>query len=221
MNIEGLGEKIIEQLIDSQLIKNIDEIFTIDKEKLSNLEGLGKKSAQNIIESINASKNTSFSRFVYALGIRNVGEHTAKILEKKYEGDLNNFIESTEEQLINLDEIGEIVAKSIVSFWKNDENKSSVKNCLSSGVQIIKPKKSLSNHLSETIFAFTGKLELMNRNDAKKSVENAGGDTKSALTKNTTHLVAGKNAGSKVKKAKNMSITILSEEKFIELLNNS
>ena len=221
MNIEGLGVKIIEQLIDSQLIKNIDEVFTIDKEKLSNLEGMGKKSAQNIIESINASKNTSFSRFVYALGIRNVGEHTAKILEKKYEGDLNNFIESTEEQLINLDEIGEIVAKSIVSFWKNDENKSSVKNCLSSGVQIIKPKKSLSNHLSETIFAFTGKLELMNRNDAKKSVENAGGDTKSALTKNTTHLVAGKNAGSKVKKAKNMSITILSEEKFIELLNNS
>ena len=127
-----------------------------------------KKSAQNIIESINASKNTSFSRFVYALGIRNVGEHTAKILEKKYAGDLNNFIESTEEELINLDEIGEIVAKSIVSFWKNDENKSSVKNCLSSGVQIIKPKKSLSNHLSETIFAFTGTLELMNRNDAKK-----------------------------------------------------
>jgi DNA ligase (NAD+) len=91
---------------------------------------------------------------------------------------------------------------------------------LSSGVQLFKPKNSLSNHLNETIFVFTGTLELMNRNDAKKNVEDAGGATKSALTKNTTHLVAGKNAGSKIEKAKSMAITILSEEKFIELLKN-
>ena len=220
MNIEGLGIKIIEQLFDNHLIKTIDDIFTIDKEKLSKLEGMGQKSAQNIVESIDVSKNTSFSRFVYALGIRNVGEYTSKILEKRYEGNLIKFIESTEEQLINIDEIGETVAKSIVSFWKKDENRTSVKNCLSSGVQLFKPKNSLSNHLNETIFVFTGTLELMNRNDAKKNVEDAGGATKSALTKNTTHLVAGKNAGSKIEKAKNMAITILSEEKFIELLKN-
>ena len=220
MNIEGLGIKIIEQLINSHLIKTIDDIFTIDQQKLSSLEKMGQKSAQNIIESISASKETSFSRFIYALGIRNVGEHTAKILEKKYESNLNDFMECTEEQLINIDEIGEIVAKSIVSFWRKEGNRVSVNNCLSNGVHLIKPKSRLLNHLNKTIFVFTGSLQLMNRNDAKRNVEDAGGEAKNALTKNTTHLVAGKNAGSKIEKAKAMNVTILSEEKFLELLKN-
>ena len=119
------------------------------------------------------------------------------------------------------EEIGEIVAQSIIIFWEDESNICAVNNCIQSGVQLLKPKINTSEHLNNTIFAFTGTLELMNRNDAKKKVENAGGLTKNSLTKKTTHLVAGQKTGSKVEKAKKMGIIILSENEFIELLNNN
>ena len=128
---------------------------------------------------------------------------------------------ATENQLIEIEEIGEIVAQSIIIFWEDESNVFAVNNCIQNGVQLLKPKINTSEHLNNTIFAFTGTLELMNRNDAKKKVENAGGLTKNSLTKKTTHLVAGQKTGSKVEKAKKMGIIILSENEFIELLNNN
>ena len=221
MNIEGLGEKIIEQLIESGLIKKLDDIYSIKENEIAKLDRMGEKSAQNIIQSINLSKKTTFAKFIYALGIRNVGEHTAKTLEKYYNSNLENFMNATENQLIEIEEIGEIVAQSIIIFWEDESNVSAVNNCIQNGVQLLKPKINTSEHLNNTIFAFTGTLELMNRNDAKKKVENAGGLTKNSLTKKTTHLVAGQKTGSKVEKAKKMGIIILSENEFIELLNNN
>ena len=221
MNIEGLGEKIIEQLIENGLIKKLDDIYSIKENEIAKLDRMGEKSAQNIIQSINLSKKTTFAKFIYALGIRNVGEHTAKTLEKYYNSNLENFMNATENQLIEIEEIGEIVAQSIIIFWEDESNISAVNNCIKNGVQLLKPKSNSSEHLNNTIFAFTGTLELMNRNDAKKKVENAGGLTKNSLTKKTTHLVAGQKTGSKVEKAKKMGIIILSENEFIELLNNN
>jgi len=220
MNIEGLGQKMVEQLINNKLIINIDDIYSIEQNKIAKIDGMGDKSAKNIIDSINKSKNTTFSRFVYAIGIRNVGEHTAKILEKKYNGDLNAFIKTTEDELLEINEIGEIVAKSIVDFWSNKNNINLVNNCIKKGLFIKQKNKVLSNFFTGKIFVFTGSLELMNRNDAKKMVEVAGGITKNTLTKKTTHLVAGKNAGLKLKKAKQLNISILSEESFLELVKN-
>ena len=221
MNIEGLGEKIIEQLIENGLIKKLDNIYSIKENEIAKLDRMGEKSAQNIIQSINLSKKTTFAKFIYALGIRNVGEHTAKTLEKYYNSNLENFMNATENQLIEIEEIGEIVAQSIIIFWEDESNICAVNNCIQNGVQLLKPKINTSEHLNNTIFAFTGTLELMNRNDAKKKVENAGGLTKNSLTKKTTHLVAGQKTGSKVEKAKKMGIIILSENEFVELLNNN
>ena len=220
MNIDGLGEKIVEQLINNGLIKKIEDIYSINEFELARLDRMGTKSARNIIRSINQSKNTTFSRFVYSLGIRNVGEHTAKTLEKHFNSNIENFMQANENQLIEIDEIGEIVAQSIVSFWENKENVNSIKRCLNRGVKISEPEKNKSDHLKDTIFVFTGTLNLLNRNDAKKKVELSGGTSKNSLTKNTSFLVTGNKTGSKVEKAKNMGIPILNEDEFIKLVNN-
>ena len=221
MNIEGLGDKIVEQLIDNHLIKNIDDLYSIKKNKISSLDGLGDKSATNIIDSINKSKKTTFARFIYALGIRNVGEHTAKLLEKKYNSDLETFIIAEESELLEINEIGKIVAKSIVEFWNNKNNLTIVNNCIERGVVIEKIKESSSNSLDGEIFVFTGSLNLINRNNAKTMVDNAGGQTKNSITKTTTYLVAGENSGSKLEKAKQLGISTLSEKEFLELIGNT
>ena len=221
MNIEGLGDKIVAQLIDNHLIKNIDDLYSIKKNKISSLDGLGDKSATNIIDSINKSKKTTFARFIYALGIRNVGEHTAKLLEKKYNSDLNTFINAKESELLEINEIGKIVAKSIVEFWNDKNNLTIVNNCIERGVVIEKIKESSSNSLDGEIFVFTGSLNLINRNNAKTMVDNAGGQTKNSITKTTTYLVAGENSGSKLEKAKQLGISTLSEKEFLELIGNT
>lgn len=220
MNIDGLGEKIVEQLINNSLIKKLEDIYSINELELAKLDRMGTKSARNIITSINQSKNTTFSRFVFSLGIRNVGEHTAKTLEKHFDSNIENFMQATEDQLIEIDEIGDIVAQSIVSFWRNKGNVDSIKRCLDRGVKISKPEKNKSDHLKNTIFVFTGTLNLMNRNDAKKKVELSGGTSKNSLTKNTSFLVTGNKTGSKVEKARNMGIPILNEDEFIKLIND-
>ena len=220
MNIDGLGEKIVEQLINNGLVKKLEDIYSINELELARLDRMGTKSARNIITSINQSKNTTFSRFVYSLGIRNVGEHTAKTLEKHFNSNIENFMQANENQLIEIDEIGEIVAQSIVSFWENKENINSIKRCLNRGVKISEPEKNKSDHLKDTIFVFTGTLNLMNRNDAKKKVELSGGTSKNSLTKNTSFLVTGDKTGSKVEKAKNLGISIINEDEFIKLVNN-
>ena len=220
MNIDGLGEKIVEQLINNGLIKKLEDIYSINELELASLDRMGTKSARNIITSINQSRNTTFSRFVYSLGIRNVGEHTAKTLEKHFNSNIENFMQATEDQLIEIDEIGDIVAQSIISFWRNKENVNSIKRCLDRGVKISEPEKNKSDHLKGTIFVFTGTLNLMNRNDAKKKVELSGGTSKNSLTKDTSFLVTGNKTGSKVEKAKNMGIPILNEDEFIKLINN-
>tara|TARA_B110001454_G_scaffold21141_2_gene20261 strand:+ start:1176 stop:3176 length:2001 start_codon:yes stop_codon:yes gene_type:complete len=217
MNIEGLGEKIIEQLVKNSLVKNIDDIYSIDKSTMANLERMGDKSATNIINSINKSKQTTFARFIYALGIRNVGEHTAKILENKYNSNLENFIKTTESKLLEINEIGQIVSKSIIDFWDDHNNVFMVNNCLSNGVIIETQKKSSSELLAGKIFVFSGSLNLLNRTKAKKIVEDTGGQTTNSVTKKTTHIVVGDNAGSKLERAKELGISILSEEEFITL----
>lgn len=220
MNIEGLGIKIVEQLIENNLVKNIDDLYLIKKNEISKLDGLGEKSAENIIDSINNSKETTFSKFVYALGVRNVGEHTSKLLEKKFKGDIDRFRNATEIELLEIDEIGEIVARSIVNFWKNEKNSIMVQNCLNRGVIINSTMQSLSNQLSDKVFVFTGALSMMSRKDAKALIEGSGGQTKNSITKKTTYLVAGENPGSKLDKAKELGISILSEKDFIDLIKN-
>ena len=168
MNIDGLGERIIDQLVETGLLKTVDDIFTLEQQALSELDGLGKKSAEKLIQSINKSKRTVFSRFVYALGIRNVGEHIAQVLEKHYNGRLKEFKNAKPEELKNIDEIGPIVAQSVVQFWQNNNNRKIVNNCIERGVFLKEMTKHINQPFSGQIFVFTGSLKNLTRQESRK-----------------------------------------------------
>ena len=218
MNIDGLGEKIINQLVEKNIIKSIDQIFTLNKNQLSNLEKLGDKSAKNLLNAIENSKITSFPRFIYALGIRNVGEHTSKILAKFFNNNLIKFQETSFNTLIEIDEIGPIVANSIISFWSNNVNKITIKNCLNNGVKLDKIGSTISQKLSEKTFVFTGSMKKFKRKEAKDLIESHGAKISNSISKNTNYLVSGSTPGSKFKKAEKLNVSILSENEFLIMI---
>ena len=220
LDIDGLGKMIVEQLVDEGLINAIDGLFNLKYESLVELDRMGEKSAANLMSSISTSKETTFARFIYALGIRNVGEHIAKILEKQFSGNLGEFQKSNLEELKNIDEIGPIVAETIVQFWSDDSNKIMVQNCLDKGVKLAEIEINGNRPFDDKIFVFTGSLEKLTRRDAKDLVEDLGGKTSGAVSKNTDFVVAGPGAGSKLKKAEELGVDILTEEDFLKMVHH-
>ena len=219
MDIEGLGEKIVDQLVEAGFLRTIDDIFTLEHQPVAELEGLGEKSAENLIRSIHGSKKTNFASFVYALGIRNVGEHTAGVLEANFDGDIKKFQRTTAGELEDIDEIGPIIAQSIIQFWQDETNQTMVQNCLERGVLLAKVKQKTAQSFSGQIFVFTGTLEKFSRHRAKLVVENLGGKATGSVSKKTTYVVAGSGAGSKLKKAQILGIRVLSEDEFLTMIN--
>ena len=218
MNIDGLGEKIVNQLVETGLLKTIDDIFVLKQQMLADLEGLGEKSAENLIQAIHESKQTTFARFVYALGIRNVGEHSAKVLEKHYKGSIKKFQQTTVEELETIDEIGPTIAQAVTQFWQDTNNRIMVQNCLNRGVSLAKIKNKMDQPLTGQIFVFTGSLEKLTRQEAKIMVDHLGGKTTDSVSKKTSYVVAGPGGGSKLKKAKELGSSIISENEFLEML---
>ena len=216
MDIDGFGEKLVEQLVDNKIISNLSDIFKLETNDIKNLERQGEKSAQNTIDSINKSKNASLSRFIHGLGIRNVGEHASKILEKKFH-TLDNIISTDLDQLLEIHEIGDIMAKSITDFFSNYNNIEMINSCIQLGLKFEKEIKIDSNKFDGLSFVFTGSLTELKRSVAKKIVEKNGGLVGSSISKKTNYVIAGENAGSKLKKAKNQNISILTEKEFINL----
>jgi len=218
LDIEGFGEKLVDQLVDNKIISSVDQIFTLKFDQLANLERMAEKSANNLLKAINDSKNTTFARFVYGLGIRNVGEHLAKILEKHFEADIYRFMDTTEDELDSIFEIGPVVAKGIVKFWDDETNKTVVKNCISNGV-IFSEHTQINDQLAGKIFVFTGTLETLTRPKAKELVESFGGKASGSVSGKTDYLVAGPGAGSKLKKAEELGINILTEQEFQTMID--
>jgi len=218
LDIDGLGEKLIDQLVNEKIINTVDDLFRINKDQLANLERMGNKSADNIIESINNSKQTSFSRFIYALGIRHVGEHTSKLLERAYKADFELLLEATFEDLESIEEIGPIVAESIIEFWNDESNKNIVNSCFALGVKLEKNNETEVQTLSGKIFVFTGSLEIFTRKQAKDMVERLGGRANNSVSKNTNYVVAGAGSGAKLDKAKQLGIDIINEHEFEKLV---
>ena len=221
LDIDGLGEKLIDQLVNEGIIKNVDDLFRIQKKQLADLERMGEKSADNIIGSINKSKLTTFSRFIYALGIRHVGEHISKLLERTYERDFDSFLTASYEDLESIEEIGPIVAQSIIDFWNDPSNKQVIDNCFELGVVFEQKNNIISQTLMGKIFVFTGTLEKFNRKKAKEIVESHGGRTSSTISKKTDYLVAGPGSGSKKDKAKTLGIDIINENEFEKLISKA
>ena len=217
IDIEGLGEKVSAQLFDARLIADPADLYFIKKEQLVALDRQAEKSAQNLIEAIGKSKNPPLDKFIYALGIRHVGERTAKLLAARF-GSMENIIATKQEDLTAINEIGPEIAASIVEFFHEHKNIDVLNKFSKAGV---KPqKKEIDNNapLQGKSFVFTGSMESMGRNDAKTIVENLGGSIHSSVTKKTTYLVAGSEPGSKLDKAKSSGVKIISEEEFLKLI---
>ena len=217
LDIEGFGDKLVDQLVDKNLLKTFDDVFKLNFDDLESLDRMAEKSAQNVISAINDSKKTTFSKFIYALGIRNVGAHLSKVLEEKFESDIGKFQKASIEELEEINEVGPIVAEAIVNFWSNETNLNMVSECFRYGVSFYQ-KKLESQNLSGLSFVFTGTLKTIKRSEAKNYVESHGGHLSSSVSKNTDFLVAGNSSGSKLKKAQDLNIKIIDELKFLEMV---
>jgi len=217
MNIDGLGQKVVKKLVEEGLLKSVDGIYALKKEDLIELEGMGEKSVNNLLKAIERSKYTTFSRFIFALGIRNVGEHISKVLEKEFNGNLSTFISVSLEELENIQEVGPISAEYIVKFWGNTENRKTVEECLSAGVHF-KNVLVLDNNLllGGISFVLTGSLERFTRSEAKEKIKNLGGIILNSVSKKTNYVIAGPGAGSKKQKAEKLGVKILSEDEFLK-----
>ena len=221
MNIDGLGEKIINQLVEKSIIISVSDIYSITKDQLLTLDGFGSKSAENLLESIKKSKRTSFSKFIYALGIRNVGEHISKLLEDYFNGSLEDFMMCSDYELESIDGVGIIVSHNIIRFWKDINNIKIVKSCIASGVELRYKKSKRNNLLSDKNFVFTGSLKNLKRSEVKEIIQSVGSTFSSNISKKTDFLVAGPGAGSKLEKAKNLNIKIISELEFLNMMGKN
>ena len=226
MDIDGLGDKLIEQLFDQHLISNIEGLYQLEAKAIAALPRMGDKSAQNLLNALQKSKQTEFQRFIYALGIRGVGEATALALSQHFK-DLDALMHSNEEQLCKIADIGSIVAKHIHTFFQQSHNQNSIQQLLAQGIfwskPIIEPNSAaykplkLENH----IYVLTGKLSQLTRSQAKAQLEALGAKVSSSLSKKTTALIAGEKAGSKVAKAKKLNTPILTEKQLQQLLSST
>ena len=218
MDIDGVGEKLIDQLVEKNLVKSVDDLYHLTLDQLSELERMAEKSAKNTISAIDNSKSTTFHRFVHALGIRNVGEHVAKVLEKSFTGNIEIFMKTNAEVLEDIDEVGPIVAETIVKFWADETNVNIVNNCFKLGISLESVKNKTEQIFMGKTFVFTGSLESITRKEGKEIIEARGGRAAGSVSAKTDYIVAGENAGSKLKKAEKLGIPVLTESEFMDLI---
>jgi DNA ligase (NAD+) len=218
MNIDGLGENIIGQLLDNNLIENIADIYTLKFDDIASLKKNGKKFAQNLIDSINNSKENDLYRLITALGIRHVGVKAAKTLARKYKS-LDNLAAASFESLSMIDDIGPIVANSIKEFFEQDQTIDLINRLKNSGVNINAIEdENLDNRFEGKVFVLTGSLEKYTREEASNIIEKFGGKTSSSVSKKTDYVLAGEEAGSKLTKAESLGVKIINEDEFEKMV---
>ncbi len=217
MDIEGLGVKLIDQLVEKGLVKDVADIYYVKKEDLIALERMADKSAQNIIDAIEASKTKPLSKFLYSLGIRHVGETTAEDLARHFP-HLDDFFNLSEDDLMEVEGIGPEVAASVVQFFRDKKNRDSIHRLKKAGVKVIEPKVKEKGKLTGKVFVFTGVLKTFGRDEVRNIVESLGGTTASSVSKKVDFVVIGEDPGSKFDKAKELGIKILSEEEFKKMI---
>lgn len=217
MDIDGLGEKFVEQLLELKLVKDVADIYFLTEADFMRFERMGKKLCENLLAAIEGSKSRELSRLIYGLGIRHVGEHTAKLLASAF-GTIDNLARAGEEELLTVREVGPQVAASIADFFKNEENLKVIERLREAGVSPKVEHKRLGGRFSGKTFVFTGALTRFTRDDAKKMVEQEGGHAAGSVSKKTDYVVAGAEAGSKLEKAVQLGVRVLNEEEFLELM---
>lgn len=228
MDIEGFGDKLVEQLVDSNLANNLADIYRLDFRVLANLDRMAEKSAKNIIDALEKSKKTTLARFIYALGIRNVGEATAKDLAR-YFGNVEAIQDANIEQLQQVPDVGPIVAESIVNFFSEAHNREII-NSLISPIELggagihwdaVAAQTNATGIFAGKTFVLTGTLPTLGREDAKALIENVGGKVSGSVSKKTDFVVAGADAGSKLTKAQELGVGVIDETDLLKMLSDS
>lgn len=217
LNIEGLGEKTVKALYQKGLVKNVADLYKIQKKDILTLEGFAEKSATQLYEAIQNSKNPRLDRFLYAIGIRHVGKRVARDLAQEF-GSLEKLREASQKELENIPEIGPEIAKSVAAFFQQEENKAILKALKKAGVRVKEMAPEKTETLKEKTFVFTGSLSGYTRQEAKEKVEMRGGRAVSSVSSKTDYVVAGKNPGSKHDEAQKLGVKIIDEEEFERLL---
>jgi len=216
-DIDGLGEKLVDQLVTRGLVASFPDLFSLDTTDLAGLDRMAEKSAANLIAALQASKTISFDRFVFALGIRHVGEHVARVLAKKFPG-VAALQAADRDALEAIEGIGPIVAASVASFFGREENTGMIKRLLDTGVQISMDQANPDTHLSGLTFVLTGTLARMSRSQAQGLIEGAGGKVTGSVSRKTDYVVAGTSPGSKMDKARQLDVAVIDEARLWEML---
>jgi DNA ligase (NAD+) len=216
-DIDGLGDKLVDQLVDKSLVSSFADLFRLNAETLAALDRMGTKSAQNLIDAIESSKRIRFARFLYALGIRHVGEHVAVLLADQFD-NLAQLTSCPEEKLTAIEGVGPVVAKSISKFFKQDKNLATVRRIISSGVRIEFESNQKTGLLDGKVFVLTGTLVSLTRPEAKEKIEACGGKLGGSVSRNTDFVVAGESPGSKLTKAQELGVAVIDEAALLELL---
>jgi DNA ligase (NAD+) len=216
MNIEGMGDSLVNQLADRGMVKNVADIYALTKEKLLSLERVGDKSAQNLLDEIEASKKLPLERVIYGLGVRFVGERTAELLAEHF-GSLDAIAEASAEQLEEVPEVGERVSQAIAEFFAEKKNRDLVERLRAAGLRFKGEKKKRGTQLAGRTFVITGTLS-QPRDHFKDLIENAGGKVSGSVSKKTDYVLAGEEAGSKLDKAKELGVKVIGEKELLALL---
>ena len=222
LDIEGLGEKLAELLVEADLVKSLDDIYKLDVTTLANLERMAQKSAQNVLDALHHSKQTTLARFIYGLGIRNVGEATAKDLAAHF-GGLQTLLDAPREALLQVNDVGPIVAESILQFFGEPHNRQVIASMQQLGVQWPETagKQAASGVLLDKTLVLTGTLPNLGRDAAQALIEAAGGKVSGSVSKKTHYVVAGSDAGSKLEKAQQLGVPVINEAELLALLDSA
>jgi len=217
MNIEGLGEAVVQQLLDRGLVRSVADLYALTEEQLVGLDRFAEKSARALLEQIAGSKRAGLARVLMGLGIRFVGERTAELLAQEF-GNIDDLMNANAEQLERVEEVGPRISQAILEFFSTAANQALVKSLKHAGVDMTAEKKQRSAQLAGLTFVLTGTLPTLTRDEAKQKIEDAGGKTAGSVSKKTSYVVAGEEAGSKLDKARELKIPIIDEAGLLALL---
>jgi DNA ligase (NAD+) len=220
MNIDGMGEALVNQLIERGLVKNVADIYQLTKKNLLSLERFADKSAQNILDEISTSKKLPLERVIYGLGIRMVGERTAQFLAEHF-GSMDDLQRASIEELQNVNEVGPRIAESIAEFFSIPANRQLVDRLRKAGLTLTAQRKQRGTTLAGKTFVLTGTLPNLSRDEAKKLIEDAGGRVSGSVSKKTDYVVAGSDAGSKLDRARELKIAVIDEDQMNSLVRRS
>jgi DNA ligase (NAD+) len=217
MNIEGLGDAVVQQLLDRGLVRGVADLYKLTEDQLVGLDRFAEKSARTLIEEIDQSRKAGLARVLMGLGIRFVGERTAELLAEEF-GSMDALMAASAEELERVEEVGPRISQAILEFFGQEANQALVQALKDAGVEMTAEKKVRSDKLAGLTFVLTGTLSTLSRDEAKKRIEDAGGKTAGSVSKKTSYVVAGEEAGSKLDKAQSMGVPVIDESGLLAIL---